>query len=138
MLKIVQVDSARPYPPRITAFTRTFWDALREGRLLTTECEACHAYTFPPKAFCPHCWGRDMRWSALSGRGRLYSSTSVHAAPAAFRQQAPYRVGIVDLVEGPRIAVGLWGEPPPALDAPVQIIVLDYTDGPLFVAESAE
>jgi uncharacterized OB-fold protein len=138
MLEIVKVAGMRAYPPRATAFTQTFWNALRDGRLLTTQCETCHAHTFPPKEFCPHCWARQMRWIDLSGQGRLYAATTVHAAPAAFRQQAPYRVGIVDLKEGPRIAVGLWGATPPPLDAPVELIVLDYDDGPLFAARARE
>lgn len=137
MLEIIQVGTVRAYPPRITSFTKTFWNALRDGRMLTTQCEACHAYTFPPKGFCPHCWSRKMRWTELSGRGRLYSTTTVHVAPAAFKSQAPYRVGIVDLEEGPRIAVGIWGEGLVAIDSAVELVVLDYTDGPLFAARVA-
>lgn len=137
MLEIIQVGAVRAYPPRITSLTKTFWNALRDGRMLTTQCEACHAYTFPPKGFCPHCWSRKMRWTELSGRGRLYSTTTVHAAPAAFKSQAPYRVGIVDLEEGPRIAVGIWGEGLVAIDSAVELVVLDYTDGPLFAARVA-
>lgn len=138
MLEIVKITGTRAYPPRVTRFTKTFWDALREGRLITTQCEACHAHTFPPKEFCPHCWNRKMNWVDLSGRGKLYSTTTVHAAPAVFKHQAPYRVGIVDLVEGPRIAVGFWGDTAPAIDAPVELIVLDYEDGPLFMGRASE
>jgi uncharacterized protein len=134
MLEILDVDGPRAYPPRVTPFTRTFWDALRDGRLCTTRCDACHLHTFPPKAFCPHCWSRKVSWTDLSGRGTLYSCTTVHAAPAAFRQQAPYRVGIVDLEEGPRIAVGIWGDAPVTLDGAVEIVVLNHSDGPLFAA----
>ncbi|RAR59270.1 hypothetical protein C7401_111120 [Paraburkholderia unamae] len=137
MLDTIVIDQPRAYAPRVTAFTRPFWDALRDGQLRTTRCEACSAYTFPPKPFCPHCWSRDVRWTELSGRGTLYSATTVHAAPAAFRELAPYRVGIVDLEEGPRIAVALWGDGPFALDSPVEIVVLDHADGPLFAARHA-
>jgi uncharacterized OB-fold protein len=134
MLEIFTVDGPRAYPPRVTAFTRTFWDALSDGQFRTTRCDACHGYTFPPKPFCPHCWSRSVSWAELSGRGRLYSATRVHAAPAAFRADAPYRVGIVDLEEGPRIAVRIWDHDAIALDAPVQIVALRYEDGPLFAA----
>ena len=40
--------------------------------------------TFPPKPFCPYDWGREVEWVELSGRGKLYSQTVIHAAPAAF------------------------------------------------------
>jgi len=134
MLKIFDVAGPRAYPPRVTPFTRAFWDALRDAQFRTTRCDTCHAYTFPPKPFCPHCWSRQVSWTDLSGRGTLYSATTVHAAPAAFRADAPYRAGIVDLDEGPRIAVRLWSDAPLALDGAVEIITLRHDDGPLFAA----
>ncbi len=70
----------------------------------------------------------------LSGRGKLYSQTVVHAAPAVFQDEVPYRVGIVDLDEGVRIATRVLSEREPALDAVVEIVVLNYRDGPLFGA----
>jgi len=73
-------------------------------------------------------------WIELSGRGKLYAQTVVHAAPSVFRDEAPYRVGIVDLEEGVRIATRIVSEETPELDHPVEIVVLNYTDGPLFAA----
>lgn len=133
-LEILHVDRVRAYPPRVTEFTRRFWDAIAEGRLETTVCEDCRKLTFPPKTFCPHCWSTKVRWTALSGRGTLYSQTMIHAAPAIFREEAPYRVGIVDLEEGLRIATKVLSDAAPALDTPVQIVTLLYKDGPLFAA----
>jgi uncharacterized OB-fold protein len=77
-------------------------------------------------------------WAELSGCGQLYSQTLIHAAPAIFRDEAPYRVGIVDLNEGLRIATRVLSEATPGLDVPVQIVVLLYTDGPLFAARLSE
>jgi uncharacterized OB-fold protein len=133
-LEIVNVDRVRAYPPRVTAFTQHFWDAIAQGRLETTICDDCEKLTFPPKTFCPHCWSTRTHWTALSGRGRLYSQTVIHAAPAIFRDEAPYRVGIVDLEEGLRIATRVLAETTPMLDTPVEIVTLRYTDGPLFAA----
>jgi uncharacterized OB-fold protein len=133
-LPIVSFDRQRSYPPRVTKFTRRFWAALHERRFETTSCEGCARPSFPPKPFCPHCWSRNIRWISLSGRGRLYSQTVIHAAPAAFRAETPYRVGIVDLHEGLRIATRIVGDPSPQIDGPVEIVVLNYLDGPLFAA----
>jgi hypothetical protein len=55
-----------------------------------------------------------------------------------FRDEAPYRVGIVDLDERLRIATRVLSETPPALDTPVQIVTLLYTDGPLFAARPSD
>lgn len=113
-LPIVEVGRPRPYPPRVSAFTKRFWDSLADGRLTTTLCRECGKLTFPPKPFCPHCWSAEVIWAELVGRGRLYSQTVVHAAPGLFAAEAPYRLGIVDLEEGLRIAVRMiGGETPP-------------------------
>jgi uncharacterized OB-fold protein len=133
-LEILHVSRTRPYPPRVTAFTQHFWDAIAQGRLETTVCDDCEKFTFPPKSFCPHCWSTRTHWAGLSGRGLLYSQTLIHAAPAIFRDEAPYRVGIVDLEEGLRVATRILSETTPALDVPVLIVTLLYTDGPLFAA----
>ena len=134
-LPSIDVASARPWPPRISAFTKPFWDALREGRLMTTRGRTSGRLTFPPKPFCPHNWGREVEWVELSGGGRLYAQTVIHATPAAFIGEAPIRNGIIDLEEGVRIAARILGEP--VLDGSVECVVLRYTDGPLFAFRAA-
>jgi uncharacterized OB-fold protein len=126
-LPFVDVARTRPWPPRVSAFTKPFWDALTEGRLLTTRGRTSGRLTKP---FCPYDWGREVEWVQLSGRGKLYSQTVIHAVPAAFAGEAPIRNGIVDLDEGLRVAARILGEP--SLDAAMQCVVLRYTDGPLF------
>jgi uncharacterized OB-fold protein len=132
-LPFIEIASRRSYPPRITAFTRIFWEALSRGSFVTSKCEACDRKTFPPKPICPHCWSGQIIWVDLSPRGTLYSATTVHAAPAAFASEVPYRVGIVDLTDGLRIATKIVGDPVP-LDSKVEIVVLRFEDGPLFAA----
>ena len=129
-LPIVDVARTRPWSPRVSAFTKPFWDGLAEGRFLTTRGRTSGRLTFPPKPFCPYDWGREIEWVELSGRGKLYSQTVIHAVPAAFAGEAPIRNGIVDLDEGLRVAARVLGEP--ALDAAMECVVLRYTDGPLF------
>jgi uncharacterized OB-fold protein len=129
-LPFIDVPRTRPWPPRITAFTKPFWEALANGRLITTRGRSSGRLTFPPKPFCPYDWGREVAWVELSGRGKLYSQTVIHAAPAAFAAEAPMRNGIIDLDEGLRVAARILGEPP--LDSDVECVVLRYTDGPLF------
>jgi uncharacterized OB-fold protein len=133
-LAVLSIDRVRAFPPRMTEFTQRFWQGLSSGRFETTRCDDCGRLTFPPKPFCPHCWSKRISWVPVSGRGKLYSQTVVHAAPAVFQDEVPYRVGIVDLDEGVRIATRVLSEREPALDAMVEIVVLNYRDGPLFGA----
>jgi uncharacterized protein len=55
-------------------------------------------------------------------------------APAVFQDEVPYRVGIVDLDDGVRIATRVLTDVEPKLDIAVEIVVLNYRDGPLFAA----
>ncbi len=126
----VKMAGNRPWPPRITDHSKHFWDALAESKLVTTRGKSSGKLTFPPKPFCPYDWGQEVEWVPLSGKGRLYSQTVIHAVPTAFQHEAPIRNGIVDLAEGLRVAARILGEP--ALDGAVECVVLDYDDGPLF------
>ncbi|MBP6897453.1 MAG: Zn-ribbon domain-containing OB-fold protein [Gammaproteobacteria bacterium] len=130
------VAEDRAYPPRASAFTSTFWQALREGRWTSTRCKSCARQTFPPKPVCPHCWSTDVEWSPLGRTGTLYSWTRIHAAPAVFAPEAPYACGIVDLDDGLRLACRLVEDPqrPLAIGQTVEMVVLQYWDGPLFAA----
>lgn len=135
-LASVTMPGRRPWPPRITEATRPFWQALGQGRLMTTRGLSSGRLTFPPKPFCPYDWGRAVEWVELSGRGTLYSQTVIHAVPAVFEAEAPIRNGIVDLEEGLRVAARILGDAP--LDAPMEAVVLHYEDGPLFAFRQRE
>jgi uncharacterized protein len=133
MINTVELNHPHPYPPRRTPFTAPFWEALAEGRLITTR-SADGAPTFPPRDFDPVTWSRDVEWVELSGRGKLYSITAIHAAPEVFRAYAPYQVAIVDLEDGPRLATAFLGPVDTALDSPVEIVAMKYTDDMSFAA----
>ena len=83
-LPVIDMSGARPWPPRITRFTARFGEALSEGRFVTTRGTSCSRLSFPPQSHCTGCLGREVEWIELSGCGRLYSATRVHAGPARF------------------------------------------------------
>jgi uncharacterized OB-fold protein len=135
----LQMTGNRPFAPRVSAFTRPFWDALGEGRLTSTRCQQCGIVSFPPRNLCRVCWSRDVAWLDLATHGALYSFTRVHVAPGAFRGDTPYAIGIVDLHQGPRLMCRMIGEVDTQhLDGPVEMLVLQYQDGPLFGAQVRE
>ncbi|GAB2754132.1 Zn-ribbon domain-containing OB-fold protein [Streptomyces bullii] len=90
--------------PEVDPFTRTYWDAAAEGRLLIRRCGACgHAHHYP-REFCPHCWSEDVTWERASGRATLYTWSVVHRNDLPpFTHRTPYVAAVVDLVEGPRM-----------------------------------
>jgi uncharacterized OB-fold protein len=125
-LESISIPRKRAYPPRVSAFTKPFWEGLAQGRWQTTCCTACDTFTFPPKPICPHCWADKMVWKNLATRGTLYSWTV----------EAPYSVCVVDLDIGLRIATrlidreGIEFKPGILID----IVVLQFEDGPLFAS----
>jgi uncharacterized OB-fold protein len=133
-LDIITREGKRPYPPRRSELTSRFWDELAEGRFLSTRCDSCSKLTFPPKSFCPHCWNPKVSWVDVPKHGTVYSSTTVHIAPATFAHEAPYDVCIVDLDVGMRIATRLLRKHngPVPVGTRVELVVLRYEDGPLF------
>lgn len=137
-LDSISVARKRAYPPRVSAFTQPFWEGLAQGKWQSTCCDACGKFTFPPKPICPHCWSDSMQWKGLSMHGTLYSWTRVHAAPKVFIDEAPYAVGIVDLDIGLRIATRLVEREGIELRCgiPMEIVVLQYEDGPLFASRT--
>ena len=90
--------------PEADAFTRTYWDAAAEGRLLMRRCGACGRAHHYPREFCPHCWSEDVRWEEASGRATLYTWSVVHRNDLPpFGERTPYVAAVVDLAEGPRM-----------------------------------
>lgn len=137
-MEILRRPGKRPFAPRVSAFTRPFWDALGEGRLTTSCCRACGRLSFPPKPVCRDCWSEDIGWRELQPQGRLYSYTRVHVVPRAFLDDALYDIGIVDLADGVRLMCRLLGEVAQFRpDLPVEMVVPLYDDGPLFAARPA-
>jgi len=91
--------------PRPSAATRPFWDGCREGVLRLPWCRDCGRPHFFPRSLCPHCLGVDLEWRTASGRGRVWSHSTVRLSfwGKAFDESLPYVVAMIDLEEGVRI-----------------------------------
>jgi uncharacterized OB-fold protein len=76
---------------------------LKDGRLMASTCADCGAHSFPPRADCPECMSGSFSFQEVSGRGTVYTHSTVVAAPTGFDDIAPYTVAVVDLEEGGRL-----------------------------------
>lgn len=95
--------------PEADVFTRTYWDAAAEGRLLIRRCGACGRAHHYPREFCPHCWSEDVTWEDASGLATLYTWSVVHRNDLPpFGHRTPYVAAVVDLAEGPRMSTRWW------------------------------
>ena len=82
---------------------------LKDGRLMGSACKSCGYTTFPPRADCPRCMSAEFGFKEYSGRGKLYTHTTITAAPTGFDDMAPYTVAMVELDEGGRL-IGWVGD----------------------------
>lgn len=98
--------------PEIDDFTRPYWDAAAEGRLLLRRCGECGKAHHYPREFCPSCWaGEDLvAWETASGRATLYTWSVIHRNDLPpFGERVPYVAAVVDLAEGPRMMTEVVG-----------------------------
>lgn len=92
--------------PDVDEFSRTYWEAAADGRLLLRRCGAagCGRAHHYPREFCPYCWSEDVRWEEASGRATLYTWSVVHRNDLPpFGERTPYVAAVVELTEGPRM-----------------------------------
>jgi len=73
-------------------------------RLVGVECETCGKRYFPMRSICPKCRRRGkLKEIQFSGKGKIFSHTTIYSAPTGFEDQVPYVVAIVELDEGVKV-----------------------------------
>ncbi len=70
-------------------------------------CPHCDHKIFPPRDICSNCCDEAHELFSFSGKGEVYSYTTVYEAPAGFEDQIPYTVALIKLEEGPTITAQL-------------------------------
>jgi uncharacterized OB-fold protein len=99
--------------PRITPTGRPFWEGLRAGEVHIQRCGDCGHHVFYPRVICPDCASRDLAWTRVSGRGRLYTYTVTEPGKGSRGGEI---LAIVELDEGVRMATTLVGLDPDAVE----------------------
>ena len=84
------------------------WRIKKQRYALVGEvCPHCSTKIFPPRDICPECGDEAKDHYQFSGRGEVYSYTTLYNAPAGYEEQAPYTVAMVQLEEGPLVTAQL-------------------------------
>ncbi len=83
-------------PPLANATTLPWWKAAAEHRLVVQRCTSCEHTRLPPAPICPECRSADSDWKEVSGRGKVYTYTTVHRAIAA-GQELPFVIAVIEL-----------------------------------------
>ena len=109
--------------PLVDNDNRTFWEGVKNNKLIIQYCEDCKNHIFYPRYLCPHCFSENINWVEASGKGRIYSYTVVHRNAPPFDKETPYVVAIVELDEGVRIVSRIKGNREKiSIDMPVTVI----------------
>lgn len=99
---------------------------LRKQRygLVGEVCPHCEAKIFPPRDICPDCGEEAKMRYTFSGKGEIYSYTTVYTPPAGYEEAAPYTVALVKLEEGPLVTAQVtdMGEQPVEIGTPVEMV----------------
>ncbi len=101
------------------------WRLRKQRYALVGEvCPHCEAKLFPPRDVCPECGQEAKTLYNFSGRGEVYSFTTVYDAPAGYEEFSPYTVALVKLEEGPLVTAQLTdlGEQPVQIGTPVEMV----------------
>ena len=80
-----------------------------EKKVPVIECKQSKALGFPPQPVCRKCGSTDLVETGIDGNGTVYTHTTIRVAPAAYRDQAPYDIAIIELKPDLRISARLSG-----------------------------
>jgi uncharacterized protein len=109
--------------PGIGPDNEAFIAAAKEGRFMLRHCDDCGKTHWYPRAVCPHCLSSKTQWKPASGRGTVYSWSTMQ------RIDPPYTLAYVTLAEGPTMLTNLVGAGPYRIGMRVQVLFQPSDDG---------
>ena len=81
---------------------------LNEEKLMGSKCQKCGALFAPPRPICTKCYGTEMEWVEMKGKGKLAAFTCIAVGPPfmieeGYDRKHPYVSGVVELEEGAKV-----------------------------------
>lgn len=86
-------------PPKPRSFSKAYWDATREKRLIVQYDTRSGKYQFFPRATSIYDGHRNLDWREVSGKGEIFSYTIAYRARPPFQGHEPFVIGLVTLDE---------------------------------------
>jgi uncharacterized OB-fold protein len=87
-------------PPKPRSFSRPFWEATRDKKLMIQYCRKTGKYQFFPRANSIYTGRRDLEWREVSGKGEVFTYTVARRARPPFQGHEPFLIAMVTLDEG--------------------------------------
>lgn len=96
--------------PTIDVWSKPFWDAAKQEKLMVQQCDNCRHHFFPPGPICPNCQSKSLSWVEVSGRATVESWVVFHQLYfKGFEPELPYNATMVQLGEGPLLMTNVLG-----------------------------
>ena len=112
--------------------TLGYWEAARNHVLAVQKCKDCGATSFPAWACCRQCNSMDLEWAPTSGKGAIFTWTTVYRSTRPeFADDVPFTLAVVELEDYPvLIPARLIGVAPleAKIDAAVEAQFLDINE----------
>jgi len=137
---------AEPYGkpvPELEGLHGEFYGFCKKHELRFQRCTSCNTWRHTPREICADCGSWDWEWTQSSGKGRVFTWTTVaRALHPAFKDSCPLAPAIIEMEEGVRILSNVTDCPPDELemDMAVEVDFDDITDEitlPMFRRASA-
>ena len=88
-----------------------YFEHVAAGRFMIQKSRSTGGHVFYPRIAEPGTGAADLEWVAASGRGTVYSTTTIRQKPPV----PDYNVALIDLEEGPRMMSRVDGIAPEAV-----------------------
>lgn len=108
-------------------WSKPFWDAAAEHRLVACRCGKCGTFRMPPSPFCHACQSQEVEWVQLSGEGRIYTYSIVDfPVIPQVKDNLPYIPAVIEFPEadGVRLISNIVEAPVDAVKIGAEVSVL--------------
>lgn len=116
--------------PHAYGMAEEFYKFCKQHELRFQRCTKCRKWRHVPRDMCAKCGSFDWEWAKSSGRGKVFSWTTVmQPMLPQFASLVPYSPAVIEMEEGVRM-VSLVVDVPPdelKLDMPVEVVFEDVT-----------
>lgn len=90
----------KPQSNMLACVEAPYLGKLKTGQFEIQHCRACATHFYYPRVLCPSCGSSNVSWVKPSGKGVVYSTTTVRRKA---EQGGDYNVSIIELDEGVRM-----------------------------------
>lgn len=111
--------------PAMEGFAKEFYGWCQRHELRFQRCNDCGTWRHVPRELCAACGSWKWEWAASSGRGTVFTWTTVaRALHPAFQSDTPYAPVVIEMEEGVRLLSQMVDCPPEQLRIGMPVTVV--------------